>query len=397
MTLSRRQALAAFGALSATALLPGCAGFRRGAATRRGGRRHPHLHHVGHRRRAGRLPRRHRRFQEANPGRRCSSTPSRTSRCSPTSTRRSRRATRRTSSGCRTTPSAATPAPAAARPHPAPAGRLRRPLHPARLGRGAERRQAVRRPAPHRHLGDPLQQGRCSTPPASPRCRRRRGGLDLGPVRGGRGQLRELAARREVPVRLQLAGQRRHALAEPAVPGRRPLPRRGPHDPGHRLRRRPGRDRLQPRLLHRQAGAGQRLGEVHDLRRRHSGTPRPRPWSSAARSWSPTPTRPLDFTWGATFAPRERPRRAATSAATRSSPRPAPRTRSWRRSSWTFVTEAEQMRAFCATAPRCCRPARDLVEQGIEFAVRPELVPGLPRPGRAGAGAGLGPGGLAGR
>ena len=61
----------------------------------------------------------------------------------------------------------------AARPGAAPRRRLRGPLHRRGLGRGAERGQAVRRPAPHRHLGDPLQQDRCSTPPASPPCRPR--------------------------------------------------------------------------------------------------------------------------------------------------------------------------------------------------------------------------------
>ena len=41
--------------------------------------------------------------------------------------------------------------------------RRRRPVHPRGVAGGAVRGQAVRRPAPHRHLRDPLQPRRCST------------------------------------------------------------------------------------------------------------------------------------------------------------------------------------------------------------------------------------------
>ncbi len=82
-------------------------------------------------------------------------------------------------------------------------------------------------------------------------------------------RLRKSLPQRQVPVRLQLAGQRGHALAQPAVPGRRPVPRRGPEDTGHRLRCRSSRDRLQQGLLHPGLRPLEQLGEVDDPRRRH--------------------------------------------------------------------------------------------------------------------------------
>ena len=65
--------------------------------------------------------------------------------------------------------------------------------------------------------------------------------------------LRKELPSEQVPVRLQLAGQRRHPLAQLAVRGRRPLPGRGPDHPGDRLRRGPVRRRLHQELLHQRA------------------------------------------------------------------------------------------------------------------------------------------------
>lgn len=92
--------------------------------------------------------------------------------------------------------------------------------------------------------------------------------MDLGGVHRGRAEAARLAPRRALPLRLQLAGQRRHALAQPALPGRRPLPHRGPVRARDRLRRRPRRDRLQPQLLHRRPRAAEQLRAGDHLRQR---------------------------------------------------------------------------------------------------------------------------------
>ena len=102
----------------------------------------------------------------------------------------------------------------------------------------------------------------------------------------------------------------------------------------------------------------------------------------------------LDFEWGATFSPRNvraggrlRRQRAGRHQGHRASP-------SWpRRSSTSSPTEGP-MRDFCASASLL--PTRaDLVEKGIEFAVRPELSPVFVGQASTVQGAGLRPGRLA--
>ncbi len=94
---------------------------------------------------------------------------------------------------------------------------------PAHVGGRLVRRQALRRPAPDRHLGAARQHRRCSTAAGItddvPDHSGRR--LDLGGVRRRRDQAARRAPRRQVPVRLQLAAGRRAPLAELALPGRR--------------------------------------------------------------------------------------------------------------------------------------------------------------------------------
>ena len=81
----------------------------------------------------------------------------------------------------------------------------------------------------------------------------------------------------------------------------------------------------------------------------------------------------LDFSWGATFAPRKvrggGDFGGNALVATAGTPRPELAAKFL-----AFVTEQEQMRAFCAGAS-LLPTRRDLAEQGVEFAVRPELSP----------------------
>ena len=87
----------------------------------------------------------------------------------------------------------------------------------------------------------------------------------------------------------------------------------------------------------------------------------------------PDATSTLDFEWGATFPPRNK--RAAGDfggnalVATSKAKDPA-----LVASFLEHLTAAEQMRDFCARAS-LLPTRRDLVESGIEFAVRPELSP----------------------
>ncbi|GAA2008328.1 sugar ABC transporter substrate-binding protein [Nakamurella flavida] len=99
---------------------------------------------------------------------------------------------------------------------------------------------------------------------------------------------------------------------------------------------------------------------------------------TAAMTWGgafliPDATSTLDFTWGATFAPRNA--RAGSDfggnalVATAATPRAE-----LAAAFLSSLTEADPMRDFCAGASLL--PTRgDLVESGIEFAVRPELSP----------------------
>ena len=112
--------------------------------------------------------------------------------------------------------------------------------------------------------------------------------VDVGGVRGRRDQAARGAARRQVPVRLQLAAGRRAALAELAVPGRRHVPRGRRHDADDRLGR--GREgaRLHEELLREQVGAADQLDQgARSTPTTCSPKARPR-WPSSARSSCPT-------------------------------------------------------------------------------------------------------------
>ena len=80
--------------------------------------------------------------------------------------------------------------------------------------------------------------------------------------------LRQKTANGEIPVRLQLAGERRHPLAQLPVRGGRSFPVVGSHRAGDRFRRRTGGRRLHEGLFRPAPGAGEQLGQIVDPGRR---------------------------------------------------------------------------------------------------------------------------------